>query len=113
MAVVPASFPGVHPVHVSRLSAWVRPYPAGYGFPLPFGCWPSLLGPSLAHWGVARYLRVAYWRDCARQTPLGLPCSALPRCDWGGHSLYSGAVVSTHEPRVLLMPLPQGVSLGA
>src|SRR5712692_6494207 len=36
--------------HVSPLAGWVspltRPDPAGYVFPLPFGCWPSLLGTS-------------------------------------------------------------------
>src|SRR5215510_9160247 len=26
------------PGHVSPLSGWVLPYPAGYGFPRPFGC---------------------------------------------------------------------------
>ena len=40
----------VHQAHVSPLSGWVsplaRPSPAGYDFPLPFGGWPSLLGPS-------------------------------------------------------------------
>ena len=36
----------VHQAHVSRLSPGQTPYPAGYGFPSPFGCWPSLLGPS-------------------------------------------------------------------
>jgi len=32
------------PGHVSTLSGWVLPYPTGYGFPVPFGCRPSLLG---------------------------------------------------------------------
>jgi len=36
----------VHQAHVGNLSVGQTPYPAGYGFPLPFGCWPSLLGPS-------------------------------------------------------------------
>jgi hypothetical protein len=36
----------VHQTHVSNLSVGHVPYPAGYGFPLPFGCWPSLVGPS-------------------------------------------------------------------
>ena len=36
----------VHQAHVSTLSVGQTPYPAGYGFPLPFGCWRSLLGPS-------------------------------------------------------------------
>jgi hypothetical protein len=39
----------VHQIHVSTLSRWVFPYPAGYVFPLPFGCWPSLLGSSYSH----------------------------------------------------------------
>jgi len=29
-----------------RVSPLARPDPAGYAFPLPFGCWPSLLGTS-------------------------------------------------------------------
>ena len=32
------------PGHVSTLSGWVSPYPAGYGFPVPFGCRHSLVG---------------------------------------------------------------------
>src|SRR4029077_15539319 len=42
----------VHQAHVSRLSPEQTPYPAGYGFPSPFGCWPSLLGPSFPAWGL-------------------------------------------------------------
>ena len=61
-------------------------------------------------------LRLAYARRTdgggRRQTPLGLPCSALASDDWGGHSLYSGVAVSIHEPRVLLMALPEGISFG-
>ncbi len=49
-----------HQIHVSTLSGWVLPYPAGYGFPLPFGCWRSLLGSSCAHWRIPPSLRVAY-----------------------------------------------------
>ena len=37
-----------YPVHVSTLSGRGGPYPAGYVFPVPFGSWPSLLGPSCA-----------------------------------------------------------------
>src|SRR5579872_2070276 len=48
-------------VYVSALSGWVLPYPAGYGFPLPFGCWLSLLRPSLPHWRLLLSLRSAYW----------------------------------------------------
>ena len=36
----------VHQAHVSRLSPEQTLYPAGYGLPLPFGRWLSLLGPS-------------------------------------------------------------------
>jgi hypothetical protein len=32
------------PGHVSTLSGWVLPYPAGYDFPWPFGSRLSLLG---------------------------------------------------------------------
>jgi hypothetical protein len=39
--------------HVSNLSVWVLPYRAGYGFPLPFGSPPSLLGSSCPAGGFA------------------------------------------------------------
>ena len=48
-------------VAVSILSDWVLPYPAGYGFPLPFGGWPSLLKPSLPLYGYVPPLPLAYW----------------------------------------------------
>jgi hypothetical protein len=64
----------IHPVMSFRcLSAW----------------WPSLLGHSCARWGVASPLAgratglqgtVPVSHD---QTPSGLPCSTLLRCDWG------------------------------
>src|SRR5215470_12676914 len=50
----------VHLVHVSGLSAWELPYPPGYGFPVPFGWWPSLLGPSSSHWRIPSPLRLTY-----------------------------------------------------
>jgi len=50
------------PGHVSPLSGWVLPYPAGYGFPRPFGCRRSLLAPSCARCGVGPLLRWGYWR---------------------------------------------------
>src|SRR5215475_15699535 len=42
------------PGHVSPLSGWVLPYPAGYAFPLPFGCRRSLLGHPVPAVGLAR-----------------------------------------------------------
>src|SRR5262245_16973704 len=36
------------------------PYPPGYGFPLPFGRWRSLPGPSLSRCGAGPALRLAY-----------------------------------------------------
>ncbi len=48
-------------VSVSILSDWVSPYPAGYVFPLPFGCWPSLLKQSLPSYGCVPPLPLAYW----------------------------------------------------
>ena len=45
---------------VSILSDWVSPYPAGYDFPLPFGCWPSLLKQSLPSYGYVPPLPLAY-----------------------------------------------------
>ena len=48
----------VHPAHVSRLSARAtRPYPPGYEFPLPFGGWRSLLGPSCSRCGLGPSFR--------------------------------------------------------
>lgn len=35
-------------------------YPAGYDFPVPFGCRPSLPGASLSRWGIPPRLRLAY-----------------------------------------------------
>ena len=45
---------------VSILSDWVVPYPAGYGFPVPFGGWPSLLKQSLPPYGYVPPLPLAY-----------------------------------------------------
>jgi len=50
-----------HQIHVSPLSGWVLPYPAGYDFPVPCGGRPSLLGSSSSHWRVPPPLRLAYW----------------------------------------------------
>src|SRR5262245_8290413 len=52
----------VHQVHVSRFSAWAtRPYPPGYDFPVPFGGWRSLLGPSCVRCRIGLPLRSADW----------------------------------------------------
>ena len=49
----PGSCRVVHPAHVSRLSARAtRPYPPGYGFPLPFGWRHSLLESSFPRCGI-------------------------------------------------------------
>src|SRR5262249_61599442 len=51
-----------HLVPVSRLSARAkRPYPPGYGFPLPFGGRASLLGPCRAPFRGGAPLRVGDW----------------------------------------------------
>ncbi len=57
------SFHSVFPrlASVSTLSGRVLPYPAGYGFPMPFGCWPSLLKQSLPPYGCVPPLPLAYW----------------------------------------------------
>ena len=47
---------------VSILSDWVLPYSAGYDFPMPFGCWPSLLKQSLPPYGYVPPLPLAYER---------------------------------------------------
>jgi hypothetical protein len=41
------------------------PYPAGYGFPLPFDCRHSLLDPSLSRWRFGPSLRLAYCQRTA------------------------------------------------
>src|SRR5207302_7712955 len=47
-----------HQAHVSRLSPRASPpYPPGYGFPLPFGWRPSLLGPSCPRCGFGPFFR--------------------------------------------------------
>ena len=51
---------------MSILSDWVSPYPAGYGFPLPFDCWPSLLKQSLPPYGYVPPLPLAYERPLDR-----------------------------------------------
>jgi len=44
--------------HVSTLSSCaIGHYPAGYGFPMPFGGRPSLLAPSYARCGFRPLLR--------------------------------------------------------
>ena len=54
---------------VSILSAWVSPYPAGYVFPLPFGCWPALLKRSLPPYGYVPPLLLA---DCPAPDRMGV-----------------------------------------
>ena len=75
--------------HVSTLSGWVLPYPAGYGFPLRFSCWPSLLALSCSRCGIGPSLRSGYWP--AGQTATGLSCSASLRNNRPGCLLYAGA----------------------
>lgn len=94
----------VHQLHVSHLS--VQPISGGpirrvIGFPLPFGCRPSLHEASLIRWGFQPSLRSAYWTSLARfrphrnGTPPGrgapLPRFARERLDRGGCPLYAGA----------------------
>src|SRR6516225_11152998 len=63
----PGSCRVVYQAHFSRLSARAtRPYPPGYDFPLPFGGWRSLLGPSCARCGLGPSFRrssglLAWW----------------------------------------------------
>jgi hypothetical protein len=97
-----------HLVHVSTLSGWVSPYPAGYGFPVPFGCRPSLLGPSSSHRRLGHSLRSA---DSAYRPPRRLRWgSHVPHegsNGWGGCLLYSGVAVSAHGARRHPMSLAQ------
>src|SRR5712691_9384184 len=59
------------PGHVSPLAGWVLPYPAGYGFPRPFGCRRSLLGRPVPAVGLAR--------SCDRVTGCLQTTTRLPR----------------------------------
>ncbi len=70
-------------------------YPPGYGFPVPFGWWHSLLGPSRAHW------------RRRKPTSLGLPRFTLMRCDWRRCALYSG--VGCLATGQLSVPVPDPV----
>jgi hypothetical protein len=68
-------FRAVHLIHVSSLSARAStPYPAGYGFPVPFGSRPSLLGSSCPRRGIG--LPCGWLTAGCRQTSTGFPCSA-------------------------------------
>ena len=53
-----------------------RPYPPGYGFPVPFGGWPSLLGSSCARCGFGPSFRRSSGLLAGGQTATGLPRSA-------------------------------------
>jgi len=102
-AIVPLCSPFLSPdplSHVSPLSGWVspltRPDPAGYGFPVPFGCWPSLLGtsspPGVLVFPHGRPTDIQGTRPIFHcQTPKGLSRSASIECSRGGRSLYAGA----------------------
>ena len=78
-----------HQTHVSTVSSWAEPYPAGYDFPLPFGRWPSLLGSSCpaGDWPPLRSV------DCLTAGSNGVPTfravemrpgrvPAIPARDW-------------------------------
>ena len=85
--------------HVSILSDWVSPYRAGYEFPVPFGCPPSLPGPSCPAGGFAAVavglLSCRVPSLLSTRPPSGLSRSASSRCDWGGRPFYSGVLVSS------------------
>ncbi len=54
----------------------MRLYPPGYEFPLPFGGWPSLLGPSCSRCGLGPSFRRSSGLLAQGQTASGLPRSA-------------------------------------
>jgi hypothetical protein len=54
----------------------MRPSPPGYGFPLPLGGWPSLLGPSCSRCGFGPSFRRSSGLLAGGQTACGLPRSA-------------------------------------
>jgi hypothetical protein len=91
----PGSCRVVHQAHVSRLSARAtRPYPPGYDFPVPYGGWPSLLGPSYSRCGFGPSFRrssgllaqgpdrngVTAFRTRRGATGAGASCTAGPGC---------------------------------
>jgi len=89
----------VHQAHVSRLSAWVLPYPAGYVFPVPFGVlafasWAfllplkgcvflavDLLACARPQWG----FHVALQWDATGEGALSTPGSGCPSVAASGH----------------------------
>jgi len=78
-----------------------RPYLPGYGFPMPFGWQPSLLGTSSPprplcrpHGGPTGRAGLSRSRCQSRG---GFPRSPPVRCGRGGCPLYSGAMVPAHD----------------
>jgi hypothetical protein len=91
----PGSCRVVYQAHVSRLSARAtRPYPPGYDFPLPFGGWRSLLGPSCARCGLGPSFRRSSGLLAHRARPQrGYHVPHQLRRNGGGCLLYCAAWV--------------------
>ena len=71
-----------------------RPYPPGYGFPVPFGGRHSLLGSSCARCGVGPSFRRSSGLLAEARPQRGCRVPHQMRCDGGGCLLYCGAGVS-------------------
>ena len=88
-----------------------KPYPAGYGFPSPFGSRRSLLDPSLSRWGFGPRPRGRLAAGHAPADPIGVYTFRMGRSGRGGCLLYAevfgvlepgpttnpGANVTTHH----------------
>src|SRR5205085_1568817 len=87
LATVTASFGSLTRPTSAGFRRGQTPYPAGYGFPLPFGRWRWLLGPSSPAGGCAL---LASGLPAWGRTPSGFPRSASQGSDPGfillGHS---------------------------
>ena len=71
-----------------------RPYPPGYGFPVPFGGWPSLLGSSCARCGIGPFFRRSSGLLAGARPQRGCRVPHRMSYDGGGRLLYCGAWVS-------------------
>jgi len=71
-------------------------YPAGYGFPVPFGGRRSLLEPSCARCGLGPLLRWGYWRVPDHNGVTTFRIGKMRRVSW---PLYAGSRAPSQQSR--------------
>jgi len=71
-------------------------YPAGYGFPVPFGCRRSLLAPSCARCGLGPLLRWGYWMAPDHNGVTTFRIGKMRRASW---PLYAGSRAPSQQSR--------------